>query len=253
MTLDADEVRAYFERRDREHLAALPPLARSRVNEAHAARAAQLIEQWGGARADAHGVSKAHRRLNRTSPRDAYKRAIAKRWRDLREPVLNSGAFARVLATFPADDESVKAAARIVDLVCWSKNNQRLMRKHHPLDVFELRPFPSERHSRALARIDALSTSLLEIGIGLRELDSLRDRVAHPIKHLWAKPLDGAQVGKRGGAATKPESAWRGVLVRALDERLPVDVVHRTAAIRDLLKLAGDEGITTQDVSSKLP
>lgn len=64
--------------------------------------------------------------------------------------------------------------------------------------------------------------------------------------------LNMEDLGTTGSAASNPEGAWRGWIVRSLDDQLPADIdaiPNPWATVRDLLEWAGVDGVTAQDVA----
>lgn len=187
---------------------------------------------------------------------------------------LDSPAFDRVLEVLDGP-EAPRQAAHIVTYLRNSAHTWRRLREIHPRVLIEKASDMESDRRLALSLLAQLQKILSFSYRGA--LASLIEQVkqdAWPldIGYLSAigydndtfasgpeidgfprtKPtFDLLLVGNRG-ASSKPAGAWRGLRVRALDSRLPVEVPDRNAVIAQLLALGGETGITRQHVRSIL-
>lgn len=216
MSLDIDRVRAELDRRDRRDAKALRD---------HGGRGLPVVER--------------------------YIRHRRKEKRAQREPILDSAVFGRVLAALPDGDASVATVVDIVKLIVWmlDAREARLL-DTPPAEALQGRP-PLE-HQRIATMLKRLYGEVNNLGgVFGAELAALTRAIEHPVEHRWAKSLEGRTARAIGAAAANAASAWRGVLVRELNAKVP-DLANRGAAIRDLAQLAGDTAIKRDHVASIL-
>ncbi|MBX5463818.1 MAG: hypothetical protein IRZ28_22360 [Steroidobacteraceae bacterium] len=176
-----------------------------------------------------------------------------------------SECFRNIAAGYVGSED---AQERLILLVMWL-DMLRTILSLEPVAKGEVRPHELVRHIKAkrLARTQHVET-LRTIAASLtpkhaERLNAIADDVErdtfalrdHGIfDELASFLLELGYLGESGaGTASNPEGAWRGWIIRSLDDQLPSDmdrVPRKWATVRDLLTWAGVDGVTSYDVAS---
>jgi hypothetical protein len=149
--------------------------------------------------------------------------------------------------------QAVSQSVEIIRFVWELRIFRRYQLLIHPTTFFALLPDPGEI-THVISLFDELHQALpsnLHLTFENFRVRAMKQILKSKSKVKFPGGYDPANVGKRGSAKDR-QSAWRGLMVRELRNRIPVDTACGNATIAGLLRMAGDKSVDHWHVRSIL-